>query len=94
VLALACDRIVERGDDWNFADLLVDDLTAHATVDEAGVRWSNREHRVTPPVLRPQRGWAMGNAGIIRELIRYARLSEGGIGGYAVQWPDHPTVDD
>ncbi|MDQ3575519.1 MAG: lanthionine synthetase C family protein, partial [Actinomycetota bacterium] len=93
VLALACDRILERGDDSDFADVLVDDLKARATVDGAGVRWSNHEHRATPPNLEPRPGWAMGNAGIIRELLRYARLNEGGYGGYAIPWPDHPTTD-
>jgi hypothetical protein len=93
VLALACDRIVEQGDDWTFADVLVDDLTAHATVDEAGVRWSNYEHRATPPTLPPRPGWAMGNAGIVRELLRYAELRQGGSGTYAIQWPDQPVVD-
>jgi len=92
VLALACDRIVERGDDSQFADVLVDDLKARATIDETGVRWSNHEHRATPPDLEPLSGWAMGNAGIVRELLRYARLNDGGFTGYAVQWPDHPAV--
>ena len=36
----------------------------------------------------------MGNAGIIRELLRCARLSEGGAAGYAVPWPDHPVTND
>ena len=94
VLALACDRVVERRDDFGFANELVDDLTAHATVDEAGVRWSNYEHRTTPSDLAPRAGWAMGNAGILRELLRYARLSEGGATGYAVPWPDHPVTID
>jgi hypothetical protein len=67
VLALACDRIVERGDGWDFADLLVDELIARAIVDDAGVRRSNHEHRATPPELKPQSGWAMGSAGITRE---------------------------
>lgn len=89
VLALACDRIVERGDDFHFADVLVDDLTTRATIDDVGARWSNYEHRATPPALEPRSGWAMGNAGIVRELLRYARLSDGGFDGYAVQWPDH-----
>lgn len=93
VLALACDRIVEQGDDWTFADVLVDDLIARATVDEAGVCWSNYEHPVTPQGLPPRPGWAMGNAGIVRELLRYARLRQGGAGGYAIQWPDQPIVD-
>ena len=95
VLALACDRIVERGDDFDFANVLVDDLDARAIVDDAGVRWSNHEHRVTPSDLEPRPGWAMGNAGILRELLRFARISQGGPPGYAVAWPDHPvTVAD
>lgn len=92
VLALACDRIVERGDDFGFSNVLVDDLTARAAVDDAGVRWSNHEHRATPSDLEPRAGWAMGNSGIIRELLRYARLSQGGAEGYAVPWPDHPVT--
>jgi hypothetical protein len=92
VLALACDRIVERGDDFDFADVLVDDLDARAIVDAAGVRWSNHEHRATPSDLEPRAGWAMGNAGIIRELLRYARISQDGPPGYAVAWPDHPAT--
>jgi Lanthionine synthetase C-like protein len=92
VLALACDRIVERGDDFAFANALVDDLTARATVDDAGVRWSNHERRATPSDVEPRAGWAMGNAGIIRELLRYARLSEGGASAYALAWPDHPVT--
>lgn len=90
VLALACDRIVERSDDFHFADLLVDDLRTRATIDEVGARWSNYEHRATPSELEPLAGWAMGNAGIVRELLRYVRLNDGGFDRYAVQWPDHP----
>lgn len=92
VLALACDRIVERGDDFDFADVLVEDLVERATVDDTGVRWSNVEHRVAPPNLEPVSGWAMGNAGIVRELLRYLRLTDAGSGRYAVQWPDQPTA--
>jgi len=92
VLAYACDRIVERGDDFTFSNELVDDLTARATVDAAGVRWGNVEHRATPTELEPQSGWAMGNAGIIRELLRFARLSIDGETGYAISWPDHPAT--
>lgn len=90
VLALACDRIVERGDDFDFANELVEDLVSRATVDDVGARWSNHEHRATPRDLDPRAGWAMGNAGIIPELLRYARLSGGRSCGYAVTWPDHP----
>jgi hypothetical protein len=94
VLALACDRIVERGDCLDFADELVKDLDEHATVDDAGVRWSNHEHRATPSDLPPRPGWAMGNAGILRELLRYARLCAGREDGYAVSWPDHPATGE
>jgi hypothetical protein len=34
----------------------------------------------------------MGNAGIIRELLRYARIQEGPDPGYAIAWPDHPPT--
>jgi hypothetical protein len=88
VLALACDRHVEHGDDLRFADVLVADLAARATVDARGARWRNHEHRVEPSTLAPRTGWAMGNAGIVRELLRYVRLRDGMDPGYAVTWPD------
>jgi hypothetical protein len=91
VLALACDRIVECSDTPEFADVLVDDLTERATVDESGARWSNFDHTATPGDLEPYTGWAHGNAGIVRELLRYARLVGSGDGGdpaYAVAMPD------
>lgn len=90
VLALACDRHVEQAEDLGFAGVLVQDLAARATADARGVRWSNREHRATPSMLHPRTGWAMGNAGIIRELLRFARASTGRDPAYAVPWPDHP----
>jgi hypothetical protein len=34
----------------------------------------------------------MGNAGIIRELLRFARVGRDGEARYAVSWPDHPQV--
>jgi hypothetical protein len=92
VLALACDREVEDGDGLAFADVLVADIAARATVDSAGARWSNYEHRASPPELEPRPGWAMGNAGLIRELLRHARITAGRDPRYAVQWPDHPAA--
>ncbi|MEJ7742741.1 MAG: lanthionine synthetase LanC family protein [Nocardioidaceae bacterium] len=92
VLALALDRIVEEGDAFDFADLLIDDLNVRATVDPSGARWSNYEHRATPPRLEPRPGWAMGNAGIVRELVRYARVCAGRPDAYTVPWPDHPPT--
>ena len=92
VLALALDRIVEKGDAYDFADLLVDDLTSRATIDRSGAAWSNDEHRASPPTLEPRPGWAMGNAGIVRELLRYARLCSNRPDAYAITWPDHPPT--
>jgi hypothetical protein len=92
VLALACDRYVERDQDLQFASLLVEDLASRATVDADGVRWSNYEHRATPSSLEPRIGWGMGNAGIVPELLRFARISVGGEPGYAADWPDHPAA--
>ena len=92
VLALACDRQAEKRDGVVFAHVLASDLAARATVDGDGARWSNYEHRVTPPGLAPRTGWAMGNAGIIRELLRYARIRDGRDERYAVAWPDHAPV--
>ena len=92
VLALTLDRIVEKGDEFDFADLLVDDLTIRATDDRSGAAWSNHEHRESPPTLEPRPGWAMGNAGIVRELLRYARLCSNRPDAYAVSWPDHPPT--
>lgn len=91
VLALACDRHAESRGDLEFAAVLVGDLAARATVDATGVRWTNEEHRVTPSTLLPRTGWAMGNAGIIRELLRFARATAGTDPSYAVTWPDHPA---
>ncbi len=92
VLALACDRHGEGRDNLDFASVLVHDLGLRATVDGGGVRWSNHEHRSTPCTLEPQTGWAMGNAGIIRELLRFERAAAGSDPSYAVAWPDHPPV--
>ncbi|MGW8744698.1 lanthionine synthetase LanC family protein [Streptomyces sp. NPDC055794] len=95
VLALACDRIAERLDPYapdGFAHLLATDLAARATRDEEGARWSNVEHRATPSTLEPHVGWAAGNAGIVRELLRFVRLTRGGDPRYAFTWPDQPGV--
>ncbi|MFJ6985497.1 MULTISPECIES: lanthionine synthetase LanC family protein [unclassified Streptomyces] len=92
VLALACDRIVERGDPPAFADVLVADLAARATRDAAGARWSNVEHRADPSVLEPRTGWGAGAAGIVRELLRFLRVRRAGRTAYAFAWPDQPVA--
>ncbi|MFG2679470.1 lanthionine synthetase LanC family protein [Streptomyces sp. NPDC048392] len=92
VLALACDRIAEQRDPYDFADVLVADLATRAIRDVGGARWSNVDFRSTPGDLEPQIGWAMGTAGIVRELLRYVRLTRGGSPTYAFAWPDqHPV---
>ncbi|MEU9335533.1 lanthionine synthetase LanC family protein [Streptomyces sp. NPDC048290] len=92
VLALAGDRIAEQGEPHDFARLLVADLTARAIRDGDGARWSHFEYRSTPGDLEPTTGWAGGNAGIVRELLRFVRLSRGGDPRYAFPWPDQPQV--
>jgi hypothetical protein len=92
VLALACDRAAEAGDGLGFAAVLAADLRERAVIDTAGARWHNHEHRAIPSTLAPRTGWAMGSAGIVRELLRSGRVSTGGDPSYAVAWPDHPPV--
>jgi lantibiotic modifying enzyme len=91
VLALALDRAVGDEDARSFADLLVEDLAGLAVVDGSGARWSNLEHRRDPPELEPRAGWAWGNAGLVPELLRHARIGSGRNPAYAIPWPDHPA---
>ncbi|HEY1178348.1 MAG TPA: lanthionine synthetase LanC family protein [Phytomonospora sp.] len=92
VLSFALDRMVESGEGRDFAEVLVADLCSRAIDDGVGVRWSNVEHRETPSELEPHTGWAMGNAGIARELLRYARLATGRDQAYAAPMPDQPVA--
>ncbi|MEU0946225.1 lanthionine synthetase LanC family protein [Streptomyces canus] len=92
VLALAGDRIAEGREAYDFARTLVADLAARAVRDTDGARWSNVEHRADPAELAPRTDWAQGNAGIVRELLRFVRLSRGGDPRYAFAWPDQPQV--
>lgn len=77
ILSLACDRQASHGDALDFAAVLYADLADRVTVDGEGARWSNHAYREEQPNLEPQTGWAMGNAGIIPEILRYARLLDG-----------------
>jgi Lanthionine synthetase C-like protein len=92
VLALALDLNADGVADLDFADTLVADLRSRAIIDSDGARWSNVEYRNEAPDLEPQIGWAHGNAGIVRELIRYAAVVEGAPFRYCVPWPDQPTA--
>lgn len=91
VLATACDRLAaDPEQDPSFAATLVADLQARATVDAEGGRWSNLEHKQDPPTLAPRDDWAHGGPGIVRELLRYARLAANADQTwYAVTMPDH-----
>jgi len=86
VLALACDRLADGREDDGFAAVLVNDLASHGIQQDGGVCWSNHEHRAEPNDLPPEAGWAMGNAGILPELLRYARLTAGLADLYTRTW--------
>ncbi|GLZ77656.1 hypothetical protein Afil01_24630 [Actinorhabdospora filicis] len=77
VLAFAVDRQAGHGDALDFAATLHADLADRATVDASGARWSNHAYRDERPDLEPCTGWGQGNAGIVPELLRYARLLDG-----------------
>jgi hypothetical protein len=70
VLAVALDLQADGGGDPGFTGTLLADLHARAIIDVDGARWSNVEYRDPNPDLEPQTGWAHGNAGIVRELLR------------------------
>lgn len=74
------------------ADVLGAGLSRRAIVEATGSRRSSTEHRATPGDLEPEPGWAMGNAGIVREPLRHARTHTGREPGYFVPWPDQPVV--
>jgi lantibiotic modifying enzyme len=93
VLSLACDRRADTAADLDFAHVLAADLLQHATVDDRGARWSNVEHRATPSRLEPHTGWGQGNAGIVRELLRYVRAATDRDPRHAAPLPDHPSAD-
>jgi len=92
VLAVANDRMVERGDGHDFGATLVADLAERAVTDGEGTRWSNHEHRDERPDLAPQIGWGHGSAGIVPELLRCARVMTGRDQAYAVRRMDQPEA--
>jgi lantibiotic modifying enzyme len=91
VLALALDLFGDGAADLDFANTLVADIQMRATLDAGGARWSNQEYRNQPPELEAQTGWAHGNAGIIRELLRYSGSDDGVPPDYRIPWPDQPV---
>ncbi|HVC04977.1 MAG TPA: lanthionine synthetase LanC family protein [Candidatus Acidoferrales bacterium] len=92
VLAVALDLQADGTGDLGFASTLLADLHARAIIDADGARWSNVEYRDERPDLEPQTGWAHGNAGIIRELLRATASGTGAPPSFAVAWPDQPPT--
>jgi len=93
---MALDAFQETADprwlDW--ADELAQDVLARAVSDDAGTRWSNTEHRNSPPELPPASGWMQGAAGIAGWLFRLARVHECGLGAPRLEHPDRPPLRD
>ncbi|HUR77635.1 MAG TPA: lanthionine synthetase LanC family protein [Acidimicrobiales bacterium] len=75
-------------DQLAFARLMADDIVSRAAIDDAGVRWSNVEHRAPDPVLPPDYGQMQGAAGIAQFLFELDRFLNGD-GSYR-RWPDDP----
>jgi lantibiotic modifying enzyme len=91
---MALDAFQETADsqwlDW--ADALAHDVVARAISDDGGTRWSNTEHRVSPPNLPPGCGWMQGTAGIAGWLCRLARIHDSGIVAPRLEHPDRPPL--
>jgi hypothetical protein len=92
VLALACDRQVERGDGRDFADSSSPTSRPARRPMPRASAGPTSNTRDTPSDLAPATGWAMGNAGIIRELLRHARITANRDPQYAIPFPDHPLT--
>jgi lantibiotic modifying enzyme len=93
VLAVALDLQADGVGDLGFAGTLISDLRTRAIIDAEGARWSNVEYRDERPDLEPQTGWAHGNAGIVRELLRATASGGGKPPAFAIQWPDQPATN-
>ncbi|MGI9008652.1 MAG: lanthionine synthetase LanC family protein [Streptosporangiaceae bacterium] len=89
---MALDRYQRTGDpawlDW--AAELAADVLARRIADQAGVRWSHTEHRVSPPELEPSLGFMQGAAGIGAWLLRLAMVARDGRKAPTMWWPDRP----
>jgi len=89
---MALDRYQRSGDpSWlAWAAELAADVLARRTADSSGVRWSNTEHRASPPELEPAVGFMQGAAGIAAWLLRLAAVASDGPEVPAPWWPDRP----
>lgn len=89
----ALDRYQETGDpQWlAWAGTLAADVLGRCIRDQAGIRWSQTEHKASPPELEPAVGWMQGAAGIAGWLLRLARLQQDGPSAARVWWPDRSS---
>ncbi|MDQ3170852.1 MAG: hypothetical protein M3Q55_11995, partial [Acidobacteriota bacterium] len=67
---LALHQVTGKPEYLAFARKVTDDLVSRATVDAAGARWVQAEHRVRPEQLVAQTGWMQGAAGIGAWLVQ------------------------
>jgi lantibiotic modifying enzyme len=90
---MALDRYQETGDpQWlAWAGTLAADVLGRCIRDQAGIRWSQTEHKASPPELEPAVGWMQGAAGIAGWLLRLARLQQDGPSAARVWWPDRSS---
>jgi hypothetical protein len=90
---MALDRYQETGDpQWlAWARTLAADVLGRCIAGQDGVRWSNTEHKASPPELEPAVGWMQGAAGIAGWLLRLARLQQDGPAAARVWWPDRSS---
>jgi lantibiotic modifying enzyme len=90
---MALDHYQETGDAaWlEWSSTLADDVLGRIIADSDGVRWSNTEHRASPPALPPAVGWMQGAAGIAGWLLRLGRVRRDR-GALRLPWPDLPRL--
>ena len=88
---MALDCYQETGDArWlEWSGTLADDVLERSIADGDGVRWSQTEHRVSPPELPPAVGWMQGAAGVAGWLLRLGRVRRDRA-ARRLPWPDQP----
>jgi lantibiotic modifying enzyme len=74
---LQMHRIDPDGGYLAFSDALTNDLLNRATIDDAGMRWVQAEHRVQPDLLVAQTGYMQGAAGIGMWLLHRHQRKNG-----------------
>jgi lantibiotic modifying enzyme len=67
---LALHEVTGKAEYLAFSRKVTADLLSRATVDAAGARWVQAEHRVRPEQLVAQTGWMQGAAGIGAWLVQ------------------------